>query len=300
MRERDKRFINMLANIDNYLGRHEGRLGPILIYLAVAASPFLVYAVALQRFVPLKFAIIFEIPWCIRFAFLILGKENKKLEQYRKERKGIYKTASNLVKCNVLDDGLVEYMNGRIAYMITGYTQDYVDNDSFTIDLEKFLKQLRGYSYDILSHLVIEEDRMQDRVENLQVYVDTEMVQERMQFYQEQDDYCRDNAEAYKITIVIKTSKYDWKVLREKLEKLVNSEHAYCWKSLRFCTKEECEDVLSRDLCLDVDLVEMLTEKYKSDDFYGSKVLYYGEEVPDKYKAKRELPNLQNRRVVVK
>ena len=36
-----KERINMLTPIDNIFGTHEGRLGPVIIFLGVAVAPFL-------------------------------------------------------------------------------------------------------------------------------------------------------------------------------------------------------------------------------------------------------------------
>lgn len=294
----DKRKINVLANIDNYLGEHEGKLAPVLIFLCISAAPFLIYAFIFQRLIPLKYVIIFEVLWSARWALYIFGDEKKKKIQYRKERKNVYKTADKIIRVShVADDGLIEYSDGSIAYVLVGYLLDYIDDDSMTIDIENFLKQLRGYSYDIYSQMVIDEYRLQDDISSLQVYEDTDAVSDRMLFYQEQDEYCNRNSECFRICIEVKGAKYNWKGLRQMLEHLVNSEVAYCWKEIRIATPEDDTDIFSRDLCLDVDITEMLVEKYKTDEYFGSKVLFYGNKVPNEYVKKRSTSNLEERRV---
>ena len=296
----DKPTINMLSDLDNYLSEHEGKMTPILAFLGISIAPFLLYAIAFQGIIPLKYVIIFEVLWTIRWALIIPGQENKKLEQFRNERKGIYKTADKLIRCELTDIGMIQYMNGTIAYVLSGYLLDYADDQAFSIDLQKFLKQLRGYEYDIHSHMVVDEERLQDNIEQLKVYQDKSMIKERMLFYQDQDEYCTENTVAYKVNIVVKASKYDWKVLYEKLDKLIHSDYALCWKELRLCNVEEANDFMSRDLCLNVNITSMLVEKYKTDEYYGSKVLFYGDKVPDKYKNKKEDVNLKKRRVTMK
>lgn len=300
MQGEDKRTINVLANISNYLAEHEGKNTPWFMFLGVSAAPFLIYAFIFQGMIPLKFMLIFETLWAARWALYFLGNEPKLLKQYRAERKGIYKTADNLIHCDLMRDGLIEYNNGQVAYILSGYLLDYMNPDALTVDLQNFLKQLRGYQYDILGHLDIDEDRLQDNIEALSVYTDKEMTKERMLMYQDQDDYCSKHSEAYKISIVVKTSKYNWKVLFATLSKLVSSEFAYCWKELKICNKEEANDVMSRDLCLNIDITEMLVEKYKTDEFYGSKVLFYGDEIPEEFREEKESPNIQSRRVIMK
>lgn len=302
-----KRTINILSNIDNYLGEHEGRLAPVLIFLGISAAPVLLYIFVLQALMPFKVILVFEILWAARFALYILGGEKQKLAQYRKERQGVYKTADQIIRVSqVTKDGLIEYSNGSIAYMLVGYIIDYVDDDSMTLDFESFLKQLRGYEYDIYSQMVVDEYRLQDDIDKLQVYENKQFLRERMLFYQEQDEYCSHNAEAYRICILVKGSKYAWKELRTLLERAIHSECAVCWQSIAIAEGDgvsgaaSVTDIFSRDLCLDVDINDMLIEKYKSDEFYGSKVLFYGDDIPEEYRQQKESANLNARRVVVK
>lgn len=299
MYEENKRRINMLMNIDNYFGSHDGKKSPMLIFLFASAAPFLFYVFFLNAIVPLKFMLVFEVLWVLFMALMILGKTPQKVREHRKERENVYSTSEQLIRVsNVTDDGLIEYSNGTIAYIVSGYTLDFVDDDAFTIAMEKFLRQLRGYDYDILSHMVIDEYKLQNNFEGLTSYANTEAISERIQFYQDQDEYCSQSTEAFRISIVVKASKYDWKTLKLKLDNLVKSEIAYCWKELKVCDANEANDVLSRDLCMDINIVNMLVEKYKNDEFFGSQVLFYGDEVPDEFKAKRDVTGMENRRVI--
>jgi len=296
-----KKTINMLMNIDNYLGEHEGRLVPIILFLAISAAPFLLYAVMLQGVIPFKFMILFEVVWTARVGLYILGDENNKLEQYKLKRQNVYATADQIIRVsNINEDGLIEYSNGRIAYIISGYLLDYIDEESLSIDFQAFLQQLRGYEYDILNHMVVDEYRLQNNCSGISTYKDAQVLRERMIFYQAQDEYCAKNSEAFRISFLIKGSKYDWKNMKTKLEELVGSEFAYCWKEITVCDREQVCDIMSRDLCLDVDIYGMLVYKYKNEEYYGSEVLFYGDNVPEKYKVKRDRSSLQKRRVVMR
>ena len=297
----NKKHINMLANIDNYLGDHEGKMAPVLTFLGVSAVPFLIYALFLMRYVKFRYVLVFGVAWTARWALYILGEEPKKKLQYRRERENVYKTADQLIHVShVADDGLIEYNNGNVAYILVGYILDYVDDVSLTLDLQNFLKQLRGYSYDIYSQMVIGEYRLEDDINKLKVYTDKEAIKDRMLFYQEQDEYCSQNSECFRICIEVKGSKYDWVAMRKTLDHLVNSEAAYCWRYLHIATPEDDTDVFSRDLCLDVNVNDMLVEKYKSDEYYGSKVLFYGEKIPKQYQQKKNTSNVAQRRMRVR
>lgn len=312
MFSRNKEKINMLMNINNYFGEHQGRLAPILMFLLATAAPFLLYTVTISRFVKLRYMLIFEVFWAIRMALFFLGHENQKLAQYKKdagydigneekEDNNVYESANDLVRVsNVSDDGLIEYVDGRIAYIVSGYLMSYMDDVPCTQDFEVFIRQFRGYDYDIFCQMVADEYRLQDSLEKMRVYKDRDVMYERMQFYQCQDEFCKKNTKLYRICIVIKASKYDWKILRDKLRALVASEYANVFFSVELCDKRGVNDVMSRDICANIDLYKMLVEKYKNDEFYESEVLFYGDEVPDEYKPKRDKVNLQNRRVVIR
>ena len=55
---------------------------------------------------------------------------------------------------------------------------------------------------------------------------------------------------------------------------------------------------MSRDLYVYVELEEMVKKKYANEEYYDSKVYYYGEEVPEEFREKEEDVGLGRRRVV--
>lgn len=309
----NKEKIHVLANIDNYFGRHEGRLFPVVLFLLVSAAPFLVYVVLFSAVIPLRVMLVFEALWTGRMALLILGRENEKFAQYLKEsgngRKSFdankndddaYVTANDLMRISrTTEDGVIEYFDGRIAYIVSGFCATYLDDVRFTTAMREFITQLRGYEYSIYTHLVVDEFRLQDNLEKLRVYKDRSMMQERMLLYQEQDRYSRENSELYRISIVIPASKYEWKTLRQKLDYLLQSETAKVFKFAVVCDSTQVNDILSRDVCANVDINKMLVKKYENDDFHNSEVLFYGDDVPEEYQVKRDKVQLSKRRVTV-
>ena len=56
---------------------------------------------------------------------------------------------------------------------------------------------------------------------------------------------------------------------------------------------------MSRDLGSFIDLSEMLKNKYDNEEYDGSKVLFYGTEIPDEYKTYLvEQDDMSERRVI--
>lgn len=85
--------------------------------------------------------------------------------------------------------------------------------------------------------------------------------------------------------------------MKEYLASLIESDAADVFKFIAVCNRREAEDIISRDLCLDFNLENMLVKKYKNNEYEGSKVIYYGEDVPDIYKKKVDDPGMEHRRV---
>lgn len=297
--KKEKMTINVLANIDSYFGEHQGRLGPVILFLCISAAPLLLYIMLFIGIIPFKFILIFEVPFVIRMALRILGKEEEKLKIYINSREDVYATADDLLRIShIQEDGLIEYMNGKIAYIVSAFTSTYFNDDELSIDLEAFIELFGKYEYDIYCHLVVDEFRLQDRLELMNVYEDKEMLQERINFYMLQDKYCSEHSKLYRINFLVKASKYDWKQLRSTLDSAVKSAAVNVFKQCYICDKLQAQDVMSRDLCLFIDIADMMKKKYKNENYYGSKVLYYGEDVPEELRVKQDIVDLNERRVI--
>lgn len=290
--------INILMNIENYFGEHNGSMGRTIKFILISAAPFVLYIFLLGTFIPLKWAIIFEILWTLRMALLILGRENDKLAIFLQTVGDEYSVADNLVcMSHVHEDGLMEYENGSVGYIISAYARNYYDEDSFTIELEEFMRKMEGWTYDVTCQLVVDEFKLQNNMENMSVYEDRDIMQERMEFYIQQDDFCRRNTTLFRINYILKCPKYDWKKLKAAIKELVSSRAAGVFYTVYVCDQAQVNDVLSRDLCLDVDLEQMLCNKYKNVDYAGSKIMYFDDEIPEKLKPEVEVVNLEGRRM---
>lgn len=293
----EKAKINVLLNIDNFTGEHTGRMGPMMIFLVVAALPFLLWLL-FATLIPFKFFVVPWVLWIARWALYILGKENQRLKVYRDSKNNVYSSAYKLVHVqHQHDDGLFEYTNGKVAYIISACPKDYLEDDQFTHALEEFISQFDGFEFDIYLHNIVDEIRLEDSFESLSVYTDKRIIAERIEILTMQDQYSRDNTSAYRFNFVVKSSKYSWKKLKAKVESVVNSDYAKMFNEIYICDKPQTSDVFSRDIKIWINLQKMLTHKYENEQYYDSKVLFYGEDVPDKYKEEPETSSLEERRV---
>lgn len=292
--------INVLANIDNYFGEHGSRLTPVLIFLLAIGLPPVLWLFILRAIISWKIGLVIELFWVARVALFIFGHENEKLEVFLQAVDDEYATSEDIIRIsNIYEDGLVEYRNGQIAYIVSCFGMGYFNDDSFSVDFENFLNKLKGYQYDVYCHLMVDEYELQANLERLKVYKDAQMLKERMDFYIAQDKYCMENTQLYRIDIVVKGYKYDRKDMHEYLETITTVD-TDMFKWIYICDSLQAQDVVSRNLGTEVDLEQMLVKRYKNEEYRGSEVLYYDNELPEKLKVQAETPNIRSRRVIYK
>lgn len=279
--QKDK--INVLLNPDNFYGKHTGGVGRILLFCVLACAPFLAYTLLVSTFIPFTFFLIVYIPYCIRMALITIGREKSRMIDYMKQKNDEYASAKDLIRtADVHEDGLIEYQNGVICYVIQTYSYSYMEDNQYSKDLEEFLSKITGqYEVDVYGHLVVDELGLtKEDLEKLRVYTDDSFMKERLEFYKYQDWYTNNNSKLYRLNFVVRSYKNKWGKLKSDLTNLLASECIQCFDMPHICGRDQANDVLSRDIALYVDLWEMLRSKHSSENYFGSKVLYFGDNVP--------------------
>lgn len=309
--------VNVLMNIDNYRGEHRGRVGPILTCAIVSAIPFILYTMLFMAIIPLWIVVVFELLWTIRVALYTIGDENAKLDVYLNKQKSqegdkrfgkyskdlnkSYDSVYKKVKVsNCAEDGLIEYLNGTVAYILVGYLSTFSNNDVFAFEMSKFLTDLGTFDYDIYLFNVVKEDMLESDMADLKNYCDKDFVKERVKFLVHQDSVVCDSSTLYRYVFLVKSTRADWKLLREHVASIVKSYKGKLFHSLKVGDREEVSSVFSRDITAYVDLQEVLESKYVVEDFKGAKVLFYGDAVPQEYKPERDSIAISKRRVMYK
>lgn len=292
--------INILLNPDNFYGKFTGGLGRLLLFSVVVAIPFLLYTLLLVRFFAIKYFLFVYIPFFIDMLLRIVGREDERIKSYIKQKNDEYANAKELIKIPIIhEDGMVEYQNGFICYIIQAYSFSYFDDNSYSKDLEVFLDKLFAeYNVDIYGHLVVGElNNDQNNLEKLSVYKDESFLKERLNFYKYQDKFTNDNSKLYRLNFVVESYKNNWGKLKDYVINVVNSENVSCFDCVKVCNKEEANDVVSRDITLYVDIGEMLRAKYDNDNYFGSKILYFGE--LDNDTSEDSINDKEERRIVI-
>ena len=296
---KNKEQMNTLLNIDSIFGEYEGHVLPIVITLILAGVPILVWLFLLQgTFIKLWWVLVFDVLWTGRWALIILGKENEKMQFYMQQRSDEYKSANELVHIQfVHEDGLIEYDNGSVAYIISGYPKGYLTDDKLSVDMEKFMDELDMWNWDLYLHNTIDELLCEEELPKLSRYTDKDITRERISFYSYQDEWSRTHSGLYRYSFLVRAGKADWKKLKEHLSELVSSEMAGNFNELSILNYDDVMDILGRDICGFIDINKMLIDKYENSEYYGSRVLWYDENVPKELVKEPETTNMESRRV---
>lgn len=297
-RFKNKENMNTLLNIDSVFGEYEGRVLPVIITIALAAVPLLAWLFLLQG-TPIKFiwVVIFDVFWSARWALIILGKEKEKMLFYDQQRADEYKSADELIHINhIHEDGLIEYDNGKVAYLVSGYLKGYLTDDKLSVDMENFMNELDNWDWDMYLHNTVDEILCEDNLPKLTKYKDKEVLKERISFYAHQDEWARTHTALYRITFAVSSSKYNWKKLKGHLEELISSELALVFNEVDILNYDQVGDILDRDICGFVDIIKMLTNKYDNDKFYASRVMWYDDEIPEELIPEKESSSMEERR----
>ena len=298
MKRFKKENINTLLNIDSVFGEYEGHVLPIVITILLAGLPLLVWLFLLQG-TPIRFwwVCVFDVFWSLRWGLIILGKEKEKMKFYYQQRGDEYKSADELIHINhIHENGLIEYDNGTVAVLISGYLRGYLTDDKLSVDMENFMNELDNWNWDMFMHNTVDEILCTDGLPNLRRYTDREVIQERIDFYNYQDEWSRTHTGLYRISFLVYCPKYNWKRLLAHLEELVSSELALMFNEVEILKYDDVIDMLNRDICGFADINRMLVKKYDNENYYKSKVLWYDENIPEELIPPKEESNLEERR----
>ena len=297
-RFKNKENMNTLLNIDSVFGEYEGHVLPVIITIALAGVPLLAWLFLLQG-TPIKFwwIVVFDVLWSIRWALIILGKEKEKMLFYDQQRADEYKSADELIHINhIHEDGLIEYDNGKVVYLISGYLKGYLTDDKLSVDMENFMNELDNWDWDMYLHNTVDEVLCENNLPKLVKYTDQEVIKERISFYAHQDEWARTHTALYRITFAVSANKYNWKKLKAHMVELTSSELALMFNENNILNYDQVGDVIDREICGFGDIIKKLTSKYDNDKFYASKVMWYDDEIPEELMPEKESSSMEERR----
>jgi hypothetical protein len=278
--------INMLLDVDNYYGEHEGRLAPVLIFLSVAATPVLLYA---YLSFPISAKIFFPIygVFVIRMALIIIGRERERLVHFKKQLYDVYSSIYELLNIKTIhDDGCVEYVNGKVGYMLVVVNGTVLDDIQRSQMVMEFLTLLGSdYDMDVLVQNITETKALENRYKGVKLFSSPEAAQDFVDIIDHNRKIVYASSLLTRTIFFVKGAKSQWKDIKKNLDMAKFSQQAKAFKEVHIADKDEVVEILSRDVNGTVDLDVMLQKKYATGEYFGSHVVGYDKDKDEKQKA---------------
>ena len=271
--------VSMLLDIDNFYGESEGRLGPLIKFLIIGVSPALIWAY-FGFIIPYWLFMPIWIFYVIRVALITLGREKERLAQFRKTVHDDYASIYELLNIKTIHpDGCIEYTNGMVAYAIVAANGTTYDTLQRSKSIRDFLSLLGNeFDLDVYIQNITELRSLEDRYNNVKLFTDEAAAKDFIDIIDHNRQVVYSQSLLMRIVFVIKGRKGYWTEIRDNCKMACYSAAARSFKDVHIALRDEIQDILNTDIRGVVDLDNLLQRKYATHEYFGSRVLYFGEE----------------------
>ncbi len=271
-------YISMLLDIDHYYGESEGRLGPTLKFLIIGLGPILIWTyfgfpLPVWLFWPA------EVIWLVRVGLITLGREKERLIQYRRQLNDDFSSSEELLRIKTVhDDGCVEYINGRVTYFIVAANGTSYDPIARSKMLREFFAQFqRDFDIDIYVQNLTELKSLEERYAHVKLFTDEDAAKDFIDIIDHNREIVYSGSRLSRLVIGVKATRSYWTEVRDSCKQAVYSGAAKAFKDVHMATREEVLDIINTDVRTYVDVDGILQKKYATHNYFGSKVLYFGD-----------------------
>lgn len=283
MENKEPATIGMLLDIENLYGEHQGRLAPFLTSALLIAAPpmFYVYSSAFLFF-PIWLFILVMLPYSIFILMLIPGRMMYRVAQFRKTLENQYQSTANLMNIKTIHpDGCVEYLNGKICYMVVCYNGTVDDQMYHSIDLRKLIDSMIGdYECDTYIHNVTEAPELRNYYDKVANFDKNISARNFINIIDHNIELTEDTSLVQATIYCIKGSRSDWKDIKTHIDMMLNSNVARAYKTIyRVRNEATINAIINRDIDSVINVNELLRRKYANHVYDTSKVLAY--DLPD-------------------
>ena len=274
---KDKPTIEMLLDPDNYSGEHEGRMGPVLIFFAVAFGPGLLYAYFFWGVLPWTLVIPIYVLWVVRAAMITLGREKERVAQYKKQMFDEFSSMYGLIQINTLHpDGCCEYNGNKVAYFIVTTNKTSYDEVVWSQEVKQFIDILTAkYEVDIYVQNITEVKALENRYANVKFFADKDVARDFIDIIDNNRSQVYSNSLLTRTIYVVRGYRNDWEDIKQVCNSAVHSNIARVFKDVHIAGDIEVNEILSRDVNGLIDLPDLMQKKYCTHQYYGSKVVSY-------------------------
>ena len=281
--KKEKPTIGMLLDIEHLYGEHEGRLGPILLTLCIAAAPILVYIYfGLFVYIPVWLFVIIELFVAARALMIVLGREPYRVRMFKRTLYDEYTPTASLMNIKVIHpDGCIEYLNGNIVYLVCCFNGTTEDEVRRSVQMRKLLTSLLGeYVFDCYIHNVTDSPALYNYYKKVNEFERNESASNFVNIIDYNIDLVANNSLVQCTIYAIKGKRSDWKDIKQQIDIAVNSRNARVYKTIyRVNDPALINEVLNRDVDSVINIEELLRRKYSTGNYNTSKVLAY--DLPD-------------------
>ena len=281
--DNQKPTIGMLLDIEHLYGEHEGRLTPWILALCLPGIPLLFYAYfGLFEVIPIWIAAIVFVFLFIRGIMIFPGRESYRLDIYRRRLHDSYTSTAKLMNVKTIHpDGCVEYINGRIMYIVCCFNGTSDDEIVRSVQLRKLLDSMLGeYEVDIYIHNLTESPALRDYYYNVSGFEHNISARNFINMIDHTIELTNNTSIVQCTIYCIKGTRSDWKQIKAQIDTALGSRAARCYKTIyRVDDPDTINAVLNRNIDSVVNITELLRKKYSTSSFDTSKVLAY--DLPD-------------------
>lgn len=295
--EEERPTIGMLLDIEHLYGEHEGRMGPLLMTLGIAALPILIYVYfSMWLFFPIWLFVPIEIVVIILVIMWIPGRMKYRMNIFRRQLYDEYASTASLMNIKTIHpDGCVEYVNGQILYLVCCFNGTCEDEVRRSVQVRNLLRTLLGdYVFDIYIHNITNMPALREYYDKASHFNKNESAKNFIKIIDYTLQLTQDYSMLQCTIYAVKGKRSDWKEIKTQIDIAVKSKVSNVYKTI-YRVKEPLiiNDIINRNVDSTINIEDLLRNKYATKDYDSSKVLAY--DLPED----REIVQGRNRTVPI-
>lgn len=278
-KDSEKSTIGMLLDIEHFNGENTGRLAPLLSCLLLIAAPILFYVWSgLFYYIPVWLFTPLEIFFSIRVVLKIKGRENYRLNLYRKQLNDNYLAIADMNRIKtVQENGCLEYLDNKVHYFIIGFNGTIAEPLKHSALLSEFLTTLiDNYDYNIYIQNITDTSMLSRYYDKVNRFQRNSSASNFVEILDYDKQLTADTSLVQATIIELIASRSEWKVLQQHIQAVLRDYTLAVFKTVYLVTdQQEINAIINRDIDSVVNIDELLRIHYKTEDYKGSHVLTY-------------------------
>lgn len=275
--EREQETINALLDVTKFSGEPSGRMMPTIVFIALAGVPIMGYLYFLLGLMPIWLFAVIYLPYVVRMWLITVGDETTRLNQFKRQLYDVYSSTTDLMDIKQIhEDGMIEYTNGNVAYLVAAYNRDQSNQSQRALGISRIIRSFQNYLFDIRMYNMEMEDELYRRYEGVKFFSDdVDAAADFLKIIDFNREYARNNSLVTVTVFNVYGRLNECKTLKEICISATKSTEAKIFRKIIVANKELVYKLLAEDMDTFVDVEEMQIQKYSDGEYYGSKVLGY-------------------------